>query len=69
MGNKFSQEVLYDGRGIRGIMWKNIHSKALIKMKRNSHHVFTVWLFFWFFFARHWQIMLNAILTNSTALT
>lgn len=50
MGNKFSQEVLYDGRGIRGIMWKNIHSKALIKMKRNSHHVFTVWLFFWFFF-------------------
>lgn len=33
MGSKFSQEVLFDGRGTRGIMQKNIHSKVLIKVK------------------------------------
>lgn len=44
MGSKFSQEVLFDGRGIRDITQKNIHSQVLIKVKE-FHIIFLQYSF------------------------
>jgi len=69
MGSKFSQEIFYDRRDIRGIMWKNIHFKAFINMKK--FHIMFLYstAFFCFYFLLTLADVLNAILINSTALT
>lgn len=53
MASKFSQKALNSGRGMRGITWKNVHSKGFIKVKKISYHIFTVGPFFSFSSVRH----------------